>query len=214
MCSTPSGFCLSRDLTTCARQRALFSAFGVPQKSASSRGRIFRSCQQAPSSAHARLCRARQISVCARAASDSNDPGHWNHSPEWWGTHAGGWGQDSGTTVFMQHSHCGNGEVTLGLQLASRTPSSKLCSTNVAAQVTVTAHAASLLHELKNPIEQQWRVLRFNDTRQSVSRVALHSDSHMPQAQADCLAFEYLKTMASAGLAFSITHSAAACLAV
>ena len=45
-------------------------------------------------------------------------------------------------------------------------------------------------------------MLRFNDTRQSVSRVALQPDSNFPQAKAECLAFEYLKTMASAGLAW------------
>ena len=68
-----------------------------------------------------------------------------------------------------------------------------------ASQVTVTAHAASLLRGVDGFEEQQWRVLRFNNTRQSVSRVALRPGSQTPQAKADCLAFEYLKTMASAG---------------
>ncbi len=49
--------------------------------------------------------------VRATTASEENDPGHWKYSPEWWGTQAGGWGHDSGTTVFAQGSHCGNGEV-------------------------------------------------------------------------------------------------------
>ena len=44
-------------------------------------------------------------------------------------------------------------------------------------------------------------MLRFNDTRQSVSRVLLSPDWLVPQADAACLAFEYLKTMASAGQA-------------
>ena len=39
------------------------------------------------------------------------DPGHWDLSPEWWGTQAGGWGHDAGVPVFMQHSRYGNGQV-------------------------------------------------------------------------------------------------------
>lgn len=42
---------------------------------------------------------------------DDADPGHWEYSPEWWGTHAGGWGRDAGKVLFSQQSHCGNGEV-------------------------------------------------------------------------------------------------------
>lgn len=45
------------------------------------------------------------------SAKDDADPGHWEYSPEWWGTHAGGWGRDAGRTLFAQHSHYGNGEV-------------------------------------------------------------------------------------------------------
>ncbi|KAL3150255.1 hypothetical protein ABBQ32_000108 [Trebouxia sp. C0010 RCD-2024] len=50
-------------------------------------------------------------------------------------------------------------------------------------------------------LEQQWRVLRFDNTRQSVARVLLNPKSLVPQADATCLAFEYLKTMASAAAA-------------
>lgn len=67
-------------------------------------------------------------------------------------------------------------------------------------QVTVTAHAASVPRSMWNgqsQQEHQWRVLRFNETRQSVSRVSLERAGLT--AAADCLAFEYLKTMASAG---------------
>ncbi|KAL0053521.1 hypothetical protein WJX82_006974 [Trebouxia sp. C0006] len=125
----------------------------------------------------------------ATAAAEENDPGHWKYSPEWWGTQAGGWGHDSGTTVFAQGSHCGNGEVT------------------------VTAHIASPLSDLDSAEQQQWRVLRFNDTRQSVSRVAVQPNSHILHATADCLAFEYLKTMASAGAAvIGLTGKLDACL--
>lgn len=67
-------------------------------------------------------------------------------------------------------------------------------------QITVTAHPASST-PTSSDLEQEWRVLRFNDTRQSVSRVLLSPKSLVPQADAACLAFEYLKTMASAGQA-------------
>ena len=50
---------------------------------------------------------------CSALASkrDDADPGHWEYSPEWWGTHAGGWGRDAGRTLFAQQSRYGNGEV-------------------------------------------------------------------------------------------------------
>ncbi|KAL0018982.1 hypothetical protein WJX79_006878 [Trebouxia sp. C0005] len=149
-----------------------------------------RRCQlSAASSARTKPHCARGDRVRATAAAEKNDPGHWKYSPEWWGTQAGGWGHDSGTVVFAQNSHCGNGEVT------------------------VTAHIASPLSDLDSAEQQQWRVLRFNDTRQSVSRVALQHNSHTLQASADCLAFEYLKTMASAGAAvIGLTGKLGACL--
>lgn len=65
-------------------------------------------------------------------------------------------------------------------------------------QITVTAHGASSPPS-STELEQQWRVLRFNNTRQSVSRVLLSPEWLLPHADATCLAFEYLKTMASAG---------------
>ena len=76
-----------------------------------------------------------------------------------------------------------------------------LClATPLLLQITVTAHPASST-PTSSELEQEWRVLRFNDTRQSVSRVLLSPKSLVPQADAACLAFEYLKTMASAGQA-------------
>lgn len=112
-----------------------------------------------------------------KATSEHSDPGHWNYSPEWWGTQAEGWGHDAGSAVFRQQSSHGNGEVA------------------------VTAHPASLPRGAPESQKQQWRVLRFNDTRQSVSRVVIQPDSFAAEAQADCLAFSYLKTMASAAAA-------------
>ena len=74
-------------------------------------------------------------------------------------------------------------------------------------QITVTAHPASSIPTFSE-LEQEWRVLRFNDTRQSVSRVLLSPNWLVPHADAACLAFEYLKTMASAGqAALSITST-------
>ncbi|KAK9819395.1 hypothetical protein WJX81_003737 [Elliptochloris bilobata] len=40
------------------------------------------------------------------------DPGHWNLSPEWYGTQGGGYGRDAGEVVFERESACGNGRVT------------------------------------------------------------------------------------------------------
>lgn len=33
-----------------------------------------------------------------------SDPGHWNFSPEWWGSQDGGWGHNQGITVFNKQS--------------------------------------------------------------------------------------------------------------
>lgn len=40
------------------------------------------------------------------------DVGHWDLSPEWFGTQAGGWGRDAGEVVFRRQSALGNGEVS------------------------------------------------------------------------------------------------------
>ena len=72
-------------------------------------------------------------------------------------------------------------------------------------QITVTSHPASST-PTSSELQQEWRVLRFNDTRQSVSRVSLSPNWLVPQADAACLAFEYLKTMASAGQAAAAVH--------
>lgn len=129
-----------------------------------------------------------------QCTTDDADPGHWEHSPEWWGTQAGGWGHDSGRTLFSHHSQCGNGEVRHD-QCWSEPASSSFTVSYF--QITVTAHGAS--PPSSTELEQQWRVLRFDNTRQSVARVLLNPKSLVPQADATCLAFEYLKTMASAG---------------
>ena len=70
-------------------------------------------------------------------------------------------------------------------------------------QVAVTCHEASTPPNCPYAdCVQQWRVLRFNETRQSVSRVAaVHSadGGRRLMAVPNCLAFEYLKTEASLG---------------
>jgi len=73
-------------------------------------------------------------------------------------------------------------------------------------QVVVTAHpAASAARDGQAHVgSEQWRVLRFNSvTRQSVNRVRLRHDAQgwdeAAEARPDCLAFPYLRTMASSG---------------
>jgi hypothetical protein len=129
-----------------------------------------------------------------------NDPGHWNFSPEWWGSQGGGFGRTEGHIVFSKQSKFN------GL-------------------VQVTAHPASLngfrsdvSRAYGDETRQEWRVLRFNNvTRQSVARVAIIADGgtdgssaclDMQQrrwlesnqsliAHPDCVAQEYLKTFIS-----------------
>ena len=47
----------------------------------------------------------------AYALGRHTDVGHWDLSPEWFGTQAGGWGRGAGEAVFQQQSELGNGEV-------------------------------------------------------------------------------------------------------
>lgn len=121
--------------------------------------------------------------------SSGDDPGHWNFSPEWWGSQGGGWGRDAGTPVFEADSSLGNG------------------------RISVTAHPTSISSRTTGPPEEfweEWRVLRFNSvTRQSVARVTVRraaagSDCvrrQLVQAHPDCLAQEYQKTTAAVAAA-------------
>jgi hypothetical protein len=99
-----------------------------------------------------------------------SDKGHWNYSPEWYGSHGGvSWARDYGTTVFRSDKDC---------------------------TITVTAHDTSL----PSPPLSQWRVLRFNDTtRQSVALCNIYDDDNNNKVVADpsVLCFEYMKTIAS-----------------
>jgi hypothetical protein len=98
----------------------------------------------------------------------NGDPGHWNYSPEWFGTQNQGWGRSHGDILFQKES-----------------PINGL--------VQVTGHPATSLEGK----EEEWRVLRFNEkTRQSVARLQLHPHGGH-QVVANCLAAEYLKTVAA-----------------
>lgn len=70
----------------------------------------------------------------------------------------------------------------------------------------MTSHAAS---DGSSPAEvgEAWRVLRFNEvTRQSVSRVRHPGGGQRPtEAIYSCLAFPYLRTMATAGAVSILT---------
>lgn len=39
------------------------------------------------------------------------DPGHWNLSPEWFGSQGGSWGHNTGEDIFREESSLGNGVV-------------------------------------------------------------------------------------------------------
>ena len=98
----------------------------------------------------------------------------------------------AGVVMFQQESQHGNGTVT------------------------VTAHAASCpLWERDGQGMQEWRTMRFNEvTRQSVGRVRAPQRADGAAAlemQPECLAMEYLKTMASAGKAAAWTAPSMSC---
>ena len=128
---------------------------------------------------------------------DREDPGTWEHSPEWMGSQGGGWGRDAGATVFSAQSQHGNGTVS------------------------VTAHAASRQDPPSGAAMQgarawqEWRTLRFNEaTRQSVAKVwvleGADGSAGSVRAQPECMAMEYLKSMASAGV--TLPTSALPCM--
>ncbi|GJP50320.1 hypothetical protein CLOM_g9451 [Closterium sp. NIES-68] len=63
---------------------------------------------------------ARQVQVSSEPRRVAQvDPGRWDLSPEWWGTQAGGWGRGPGDEVFLQRSDWGNGTVTVTSHPAS-----------------------------------------------------------------------------------------------
>ena len=74
-----------------------------------------------------------------------------------------------------------------------------------ALQVIVTAHPASSVADDGRAYvgSEQWRVLRFNTvTRQSVNRVHVRHNGaghEAVEARPECLAFPYLRAMASSG---------------
>ena len=135
----------------------------------------------------------------------AGDNGHWNYSPEWWGTQGpGGWGQSAGQVVFEGQSEL-NGTIQVTAHAASKGgfESDSLAVNRDKASSDV-------------PLREEWRVLRFNNiTRQSVNRVTILSEDEPGSASDDqqqrewlqprmtmdlhpeCLPPEYLKTVAS-----------------
>lgn len=57
------------------------------------------------------------LRAAAYALIRHSDVGHWDLSPEWFGTQAGGWGRDAGEVVFERQSEFGNGEVRSQMKL-------------------------------------------------------------------------------------------------
>eukprot|EP00747_Dinoflagellata_sp_TGD_P195650 gnl/TRDRNA2_/TRDRNA2_64646_c0_seq1.p1 gnl/TRDRNA2_/TRDRNA2_64646_c0~~gnl/TRDRNA2_/TRDRNA2_64646_c0_seq1.p1 ORF type:complete len:483 (-),score=62.98 gnl/TRDRNA2_/TRDRNA2_64646_c0_seq1:62-1510(-) len=104
---------------------------------------------------------------------NGGDPGHWNFSPEWWGSQVDDWGDNNGTVVFQADSEV-NGDVV------------------------VTSHTASALDADSKEGREEWRVLRFQAvTLQSVVRVTMLPGGERVLQQPQCLASEYLKSMAA-----------------
>ena len=102
---------------------------------------------------------------------------------EWMGTQGGGWGHNEGITVFEGVSQHGNGVVSV--------------TAHPAATLRRDSGISTVAEASASP--EEWRVLRFNGTtRQSVARVTLSADGHIA-AQPDCLAFEYMKSLAASG---------------
>ena len=75
-------------------------------------------------------------------------------------------------------------------------------------QVLVTAHPASLQQQdihnpVKAPARHEWRVLRFvtadGASQQSVAKVGMQAGSESVVMHANCLGFEYTKTLAASG---------------
>ncbi|KAK9786060.1 hypothetical protein WJX73_001619 [Symbiochloris irregularis] len=132
-------------------------------------------------------------------AHEDEDPGGFVYTGEW--TVGGDWGSRTNEIIFAQDSKHSNG------------------------RVVVTDHASSyqdpawlrLAGGKQNPSssQQRWRVLRFcgagPDSEQSVARTTIKqlADGRTTECsmQADCLAFQYTKTMASVVAAVLGLHS-------
>ena len=123
-------------------------------------------------SAHGQAHTAARPSRCAvvAAAATRPDPAPWDLSPEWYGTRGPGAYGRTDGVVVLEAASQLNG------------------------RVTVTAHPCS------SPPSREWRVLRFNDTRQSVAQVALDGD-RAGRADPGAVAFEYCKTVVALALA-------------
>ncbi|CAG9463339.1 unnamed protein product [Pedinophyceae sp. YPF-701] len=146
---------------------------------------------------------------------DLGDPGHWNHSVEWWGTQAGGWGKSQGSVRFDRNSKYGNGIITVTVHEFLGSPKCPPVNVDVLAAACGDPERAAEAAAPEGGAVREWRVLRFGDkTRQSVNLVwrmraprasGEGNTIRVPRAplliDPRCLAFEYQKTMAAAVLA-------------
>ncbi|KAK9867037.1 hypothetical protein WJX84_008781 [Apatococcus fuscideae] len=133
------------------------------------------------------------------------DPGHWNLSPEWFGSQGGSWGHNTGEDIFREESSLGNGVVTVTSHPASPV---SLSPQDVLAEPARGQLSAKALAEARH----EWRVLRFNSvTRQSVCRVVTTAGTIPALAVPVCVATEYLKTMlASVAAVMGVHHNQSA----
>ena len=103
-----SSTCPHRSQSTCCNPRGvLYCTASAALRTSAPRGPVQSVIIPRPVRSQSRQTKTSAL----QCTTDDADPGHWEYSPEWWGTQAGGWGHDSGQTLFSHHSQCGNGEV-------------------------------------------------------------------------------------------------------
>ncbi|CAK9192328.1 unnamed protein product [Sphagnum troendelagicum] len=134
--------------------------------------------------------------------------GDWKYSPEWWGSQGGGWGHDAGLVVFEVQSTMDNGVITVTSHTASTPRPENWPNIERELQQRWEREVkAGKDDESFRVMGFEWRVLRFNTvTRQSVAKVMLVAKDGDPSQlyfmqQPNCVAFEYVKSMLSVGLA-------------
>ncbi|KAG6547958.1 hypothetical protein Mapa_010779 [Marchantia paleacea] len=136
-----------------------------------------------------------------------DDPGDWKYSPEWWGTQGGGWGRNDGDIVFEMPTSMGNGVVSVTAHPASQptTSNGQVLSANQGTSGGSNGNA--VFDSSFEILGYEWRVLRFNTiTRQSVAKVMAvgtggDAEKVVFLQQPNCIAFEYVKSLISVGLA-------------
>ncbi|BBN10926.1 hypothetical protein MPTK1_5g07620 [Marchantia polymorpha subsp. ruderalis] len=147
----------------------------------------------------------RKMSGQAKRRRD-DDPGDWKYSPEWWGTQGGGWGRNDGDIVFEMPTFLGNGVVSVTAHPASQ-PTASNEHPFLNQGTSGGSNGTAVFDSSLKILGYEWRVLRFNSiTRQSVAKVMAVGTGEDAQKvvflqQPNCIAFEYVKSLISAGLA-------------